>query len=225
MGSEFILTQGMGQKLEFAVRRNGGTAKDIEFLSAGDNFRLIKLLQTGKIRFTTTSTPPPSVPYDIDEMGNIHLTVVSNGFTPEEWNAYLECRGHNISPTFKELMSRAQEKPTIGVTYRVVIYPADKIADRDCNTRHVRFVAEQRGWAKPHWEVACLMRDILTDEQLDRMDLWSILVMHESIKDVTGDPRLVSLGQGDGGRWLRTYSDIPELNFGSESVNFAFVLS
>ncbi|MEK7092861.1 MAG: hypothetical protein AAB927_00070 [Patescibacteria group bacterium] len=44
MDGEFILTQGAGQKLEFAINRNGGGIVDIEWLSAGDNFKQVMLL-------------------------------------------------------------------------------------------------------------------------------------------------------------------------------------
>lgn len=50
MNSEFTLSQGAGQKLEFAVQRNGGTTEDIDYLSTGDNFRAVTLLRTGKVK-------------------------------------------------------------------------------------------------------------------------------------------------------------------------------
>ena len=48
--SEFTLSQGAGQKLEFAVQRNGGTPEDIDYLSTGENFRTVTLLRTGKAK-------------------------------------------------------------------------------------------------------------------------------------------------------------------------------
>ena len=48
MNSEFVLTQGAGQKLEFAVNRNGGSTTDMEWLSAGENFRSVSLLARGE---------------------------------------------------------------------------------------------------------------------------------------------------------------------------------
>jgi hypothetical protein len=54
MNSEFTLSQGAGQKLEFAVKRCGGTSEDIEYLSTGENFRLVTLLRTGKVRLVET---------------------------------------------------------------------------------------------------------------------------------------------------------------------------
>lgn len=50
MNSEFILSQGAGQKLEFAIRRNDGTTEDVDYLSAGENFRAVTLLRTGKAK-------------------------------------------------------------------------------------------------------------------------------------------------------------------------------
>ena len=48
MDGQFILTQGAGQKLEFAINRNGGGIDDIEWLSAGDNFKTVMMLARGE---------------------------------------------------------------------------------------------------------------------------------------------------------------------------------
>ncbi|MFA6273216.1 MAG: hypothetical protein WC673_01865 [Candidatus Paceibacterota bacterium] len=47
MNSEFVLTQGAGQKLEFAVNRNSGVTTDVDWLSAGENFKSVILLARG----------------------------------------------------------------------------------------------------------------------------------------------------------------------------------
>ncbi len=67
MNSEFILTQGAGQKLEFAVQRNGGTTTDIDWLSAGDNFKKVSLLARGQAGITIVEhiidlDAPPLIP-------------------------------------------------------------------------------------------------------------------------------------------------------------------
>jgi len=44
----FTLTQAVGQKLEFAINRNGGVPSDVEWLSTGDNFKKVCLLASGE---------------------------------------------------------------------------------------------------------------------------------------------------------------------------------
>lgn len=52
MNGSFVLTQGAGQKLEFAVNRKGGSAKDVDWLSTGDNFEVVRRLASGEYVLT-----------------------------------------------------------------------------------------------------------------------------------------------------------------------------
>jgi hypothetical protein len=44
----FDLTQGAGQKLEFALNRTGCGAKEVEWLSTGDNLQMVRRLASGE---------------------------------------------------------------------------------------------------------------------------------------------------------------------------------
>lgn len=55
MKSEFILTQGSGQKLEFAINRTEGDARDVEWLSTGNNFKMVRCLASGKYVLTSVA--------------------------------------------------------------------------------------------------------------------------------------------------------------------------
>lgn len=197
MNSEFTLSQGAGQKLEFAVRRCSGTQEDIDYLSTGENFRAVSLLRTGKAKLALVTNV-----WTVDDEGNIHFTLTSNGFTRERWESHLERRRWQISNHARQVLRRASEAPTSSVTYNIVVRPGKSISDSDRITKKIRAVAEKYGWLKPHWEVACLIRDAFTDEQLEQMGLWYIVTMHEPIKDSDGDPSLLSSDRDVGGRWL-----------------------
>jgi hypothetical protein len=212
MNSEFMLSQGAGHKLEFAVQRNGGTPEDIDYLSTGENFRAVSLLRTGKaklIEVTETGsegvvipTAPTTTAWTVDDEGNIRFLLTSNGFTSEQWEQHLERRGWRIGDYARQVLRRASEVPTNGVTYNIVVRPGKKISDSDRITKKIRAAADKKGWLKPHWEVACLIRDTFTDEQLEQMGLWYIVTMHEPIKDSGGGPRLLYSDRFGGGRWL-----------------------
>jgi hypothetical protein len=213
MNSEFMLSQGAGHKLEFAVQRNGGTPEDIDYLSTGENFRAVSLLRTGKAKLVEVTetgsegavipTAPTPTGWTVDDEGNIHFTLTSNGFTREQWEQHLECRGWRIGDYARQVLRRATKAPTNGVTYNIVVRPGKKISDSDRITKKIRAAADKKGWVKPHWEVACLIRDTFTDEQLEQMGLWYIVTMHEPIKDSDGGPSLLDSSRYDGGRWLR----------------------
>lgn len=233
MNSEFTLSQGAGQKLEFAVQRNGGTPEDIDYLSTGQNFRAVTLLRTGKAKLVEVTesgsegavipTAPTPTAWTIDDEGNIHFTVTSNGMTREQWEQHLERRGWRIGDYARQVLRRASEAPTNGVTYNIVVRPGKKISDSDHITKKIRAAADKKGWVKPHWEIACLIRDTFTDEQLEQMGLWYIVTMHEPIKDSDGDPRLLSSYRRDDGGWLSAYYGRPGDYWGGRG-GFAFVV-
>src|SRR3989344_1080127 len=145
MNSEFTLSQGAGQKLEFAVQRNGGTPEDIDYLSTGENFRTVTLLRTGKAKLVEVTesgsegvvipTAPTPTAWTVDDEGNIHFTLTSNGFTREQWEQHLERRGWRIGDYARQVLRRASEAPTNGVTYNIVVRPGKKISDSDRITK------------------------------------------------------------------------------------------
>ncbi|MBI2482429.1 MAG: hypothetical protein HYV76_02635 [Candidatus Vogelbacteria bacterium] len=212
MNSEFTLSQGAGQKLEFAIQRNGGTPEDVDYLSTGNNFRAVTLLRTGKAKLVEVTetgsemavipTAPTLPTWIVDNEDNIHFTLTSNGFTREQWEQHLERRGWRIGDYARQMLRRASEAPTDGVTYSIVVCPGKKISDSKRVTDNIRAAANKKGWLKPHWEVACLIRDTFTDEQLEQMGLWYIVTMHEPINDSDGDPSLLNANRRGDGRWL-----------------------
>ena len=233
MSGEFTLSQGAGQKLEFAVQRNGGTPEDIDYLSTGENFRAVSLLRTGKAKLVEVTetgsegavipTAPVPTSWTVDDEGNIHFTLTSNGFTREQWEQHLERRGWRIGDYARQVLRRASEAPTNGVTYNIVVRPGKKISDSDRITKKIRAAADKKGWLKPHWEGACLIRDMFTDKELEVMGLWYIVTMHEPIKDSVGDPFLLGSHRFDDGRWLYADYDGPGGRW-RDGGGFAFVV-
>lgn len=233
MNSEFRLSQCAGQKLEFAIQRNGGTTEDVDYLSTGENFHVVTLLRTGKAKLVEISesgsegvvirTAPTPVEWITDEEGNMHFTLTSNGMTSEQWEKHLESRDFRLSDPARNVLRRASENPTNGVDYHIVVRPSSKITLYDRITNKIRGHATKKGWKTPHWEVACLIRDTLTDEQLEKMDLWGIVTMHEPIADSDGGPDLLGSGRGDGGREFDATYDECDSEW-SDVVGFAFVV-
>lgn len=160
---------------------------------------------------------------EIDDEGNILFTLTSNGFTREQWESHLERHGWRIGDYARQVLNYATEVPTSGVTYNIVVRPGKKISDSDRITKKIRAAADKKGWLKPHWEVACLIRDTFTDEQLEQMGLWYIVVMHEPIKDSECDPRLLQSNRSDDGRWLYANYDRPD-SYWHVDGGFAFAV-
>ena len=150
----------------------------------------------------------------VDEDGNIHFTLVSNGYNPEQWIHHFETNGYNVSDHTRNILRRAVEASTNGRAYHIVVTPGRKICNSDRVTNNIRSTAEKKGWVKPHWEVAPLIRITFTDQQLDRMGFGGIVVMHEPIIDagncpnvltsnrMTGSHSLISSDGGPNSRWF-----------------------
>jgi len=165
----------------------------------------------------------------VDDEGNIHFTLTSNGRTKEQWetcfeNEKVDAAGkkYRLSDYAKNVLRRATEAPTTGVNYHIVVRPGSKISSNDRITNKIRAAADKKGWVKPHWEVSCLIRDTFTDDQLEQMGLWYIVTMHEPIES-DGVLGLLTPGRNGGGRWLHANVGRPG-SYWSDGGSFAFAV-
>lgn len=59
MNSTFAMSQGAGQKLEFAFQRNDGNTADLEWLSTGENLKSVILFARGEAELVIKVRPSP----------------------------------------------------------------------------------------------------------------------------------------------------------------------
>ncbi|MBU3934399.1 hypothetical protein KKC00_00280, partial [Patescibacteria group bacterium] len=121
-----------------------------------------------------------------EENGLIYFEVTSDGTTGPQWIERLEKEGFRLSKWAKDVLNSPEFKPTSGTTYRIAILKGTLFTDRDRITKKIRAEAERRKLAKPNAEVACLIREMFSDEELETMGLWWIVVFHEPIRDSDG---------------------------------------
>jgi hypothetical protein len=96
----------------------------------------------------------------------------------------------------------------------------------DCPiTKNIHAEADRRVLIKPNAEVACLIRESFSDEDIEAMGLWWIMVMHEPIKDSTSDPGLLGATREFGGRCLGVYCGGGPDSAWHPAHGFAFVVS
>jgi hypothetical protein len=110
------------------------------------------------------------------------------------------------------------------VTTEIAILKGMLFEDKDRITSNIRDLATQRKLTTPNAEVACLIRENFSDEDIEAMGLIWIVAMHEPIKDSDGAPDLLSASRGGGGRWLSTYDGRPGDRWARGS-GFAFAVS
>jgi len=159
-----------------------------------------------------------------EEANVIYFSVISDGTTGEEWVKRLSSKGFRVSASAKQLLRSPRFLPTNGVATEVAVLKGPLFNDNDLVTSKIRAEAKKRQLLPPSVEVACLIREKFTDEELEAMGLWGLVVMHEPIKDSDGCPDLLSAGRSGDGRWLCADYGGPARRWGRGS-GFAFAVS
>lgn len=158
------------------------------------------------------------------EKGVIYFSVTSDGTTGEEWIKRLESKGFNVSDYAKNLLLSKEFKPTSGIITNVAVLKGRFFADEDRITKKIRAEADNRKWGKSNPEIACLIREKFTDEDIEAMGLIWIIVMHEPINNSDGDPRLLVASRSGDGCWLDACYGDPGSRW-DRGDGFAFVVS
>ena len=159
-----------------------------------------------------------------EQDGVIYLSVTSDGTTGPEWIARLKKRGYRVSDYAKSVLCSKDFKPTSGVTTEIAILKGMLFEDSNRITKKIRAEVESRKLTKPNAEVACLIRENFSDEEIEAMDLYWIVAMHEPIKDSVGGPELLGADRDGGGSWLGADYGRPG-GWWNRSDGFAFVVS
>ena len=159
-----------------------------------------------------------------EQDGVIYFSVTSDGTTGEQWIKRLEDKGFRFVDYAKSVLRSADFKPTSGVTTEVAVLKGMLFEDNDRITKKIRAEADKRKLLKPNAELACLIRLKFTDKEIEAMGLWYIVAMHEPIKGSDGDPGLLEVDRGGGGRWLGAYDGRPGLTWRC-AYGFAFAVS
>ena len=69
------MSQGAGQKLEFAFQRNDGTTSDLDWLSTGDNLKSVSLLARGEAELVLKIKPTPEPEIVIDSVVRMNRSI------------------------------------------------------------------------------------------------------------------------------------------------------
>lgn len=196
-------------------------------LTVGQINAIVKKLggYEGALRFLRgeTSVVEPERKW-LEHNGVIYLSVTSDGTTGPEWIARLEKKGFRVSDYAKSVLCSKDFKPTSGVTTEIAILKGMLFEDSNRVTKKIRTEAESRKLIKPNAEIACLIREKFSDEEIETMGLYWIVAMHEPIKDSDGDPGLLYVNRNDDGSWLDTDYGRPDSRW-SRGCGFAFVVS
>lgn len=146
---------------------------------------------------------PPCSYHELD--GVVYFTLISNGTTGKEWIKRLEGKGYYVCDFAKSLLRSPNFIPTDKVRYEIAVLKSMLFADKDRTTKNIRAEADKRNLIQPNAEIACLIREKFTDEEIEAMGLWGIVAMHEPIEDSVGYPDLLGADRDGYGRRLGAY--------------------
>ncbi len=211
----------------------------VEFIgSIGKAAALVALKMTVAQRQSWIGMPPeqfarvlandvfvPWVPRWYEKQGVIYFKVTSDGTTGEKWIKRLEKKGFRIDHHAKSALRSPDFKPTSGVTTEIAVHRIILFE----GSSHI--ISEFRSWAiteqkrsVPDPEVACLIRESFSDEDMETMGLTWIVPIHFTVEGSDGDRFLLSSDRQSGGRLLKTFSAIDHSNLNSYG-GFALAVS
>ena len=172
------------------------------------------------------------------ENGVIYFSVTSNGKTGKEWIEHLKDERYHIDGDAKDLLLSKAFNPTSGVTTEIAILTRTSLLRpkylMGFTTSDIINEAAILKFVKPNAEVACLIREMISDKEMGAMGFRYITVMHEAYelhnsKNATYAPghhyfMYLGLTSESGGHEL-TASDIhPESHTFAMHDGFAFVV-
>ncbi len=156
--------------------------------------------------------------------GVIYFSVTSDGTTGPEWINRLDQKGFRLNQYSKSVLNSVDFKSTTGVTTEIAVLKGMLFSDENRTTKKIRAEADQRKLGKPNAEVGCLIRENFSDEQIEAMNLWGIIAMHDPINDSDGDPLLLGAYRDNDGRRLNAYFVSPGHGW-DRGNGFAFAVS
>lgn len=150
--------------------------------------------------------------------------VTSYGTTGKKWIGRLQKKECTVSDQAQDILRKKAFVDTNGKTYKSVVVFGHEFEDEERITANIREKAKKRGYVTPPAELAPNLREMISNEEMEKMDILALIVMHEPIKDSGGDPRLLVLGRYGDSRWLRAYCGSPGYEW-DRKIGFVFLLS
>lgn len=150
--------------------------------------------------------------------------IITDGRTGEDFIWTLRKNGYRVSDWARDVLRNPAFVTSSSVTYRSVVIKGEEFSDSERSSKNIRAEAKKSGYLTPPAELAPYLREILSDEETRKMNLWWLVNMHEPIKDSEGTPRLFDVSRRVDGLWLHaSYDDNPAGGWFHEA-GFVFLL-
>ena len=130
-----------------------------------------------------------------EEDGVIYFSVTSDGTTGEDWIERLSRTDVRIGVHAKQMLRSPDFKPTNGMTTEVAVLKGMLFNAQNRTTKNIRSKAKKRKLSNPNAELACLIREQFTDNEIEAMGLENIMTMHEPLPTFCRDLNLLFAGR------------------------------
>ncbi|MGB4834167.1 MAG: hypothetical protein WBP40_04005 [Candidatus Moraniibacteriota bacterium] len=170
--------------------------------------------------------------YKTDKHGRILVTLTGRGWTNEEWSKHGETGGMNFTKWARDILGKPDynEKHRLepGKQYTVALMFGKKefVTDAERTTANLRIRGE-RDYGKSNdlrGELTLLLREAISDEQLERWDIYYIAVLHEPILASDGNPYILASGRYVDGQQVGAFCAGPGISWIGGGA-FAFPVS
>lgn len=155
------------------------------------------------------------------------LKLTATGLTGKKWIKRLEKGGYEVSEYAKSILLSPEFDEAVhskGIEYTVGIVPQTELGlGKYVSTAEIKSYAKSKGWLMPTLEIALLVREALSDEDIEALGVWYVAALHEPIKDSGGGPSVLGARRDDGGRWLYAFWGNPVGQWRTDGA-FAFLV-
>lgn len=151
------------------------------------------------------------------------FTVTSDGRKSSEIPEFLHQQGSHVGNYAKSVIEHPDYVITEGITYILGVLFGDEFTDNSRTNKNIRKKAGYRGWSAPPAETAHLSRVKISDETLNQMGLWRLVMMHEPIVDSNGNLSLLTLTRSGDGQWLGARCGRPDFGW-NRNDGFGFLV-
>lgn len=179
------------------------SSEDMEVLHAGYLTDLMQAIKQGVVplreEFHKLVGLGPL--FKTDKHGRILITITGLGLTGQEWLARMEVAKFNPTKWARDILTRpdydAKHRLEAGKQYTVALMFGKKEFDTDAERTTANLRARgERDYGKSEnlrGELVLLLREAISDEQLEHWGIWYIAVLHEVIIDSDGNSLILEL--------------------------------
>ncbi|MFZ4631648.1 MAG: hypothetical protein ACOYL8_00395 [Patescibacteria group bacterium] len=134
----------------------------------------------------------------------VYVNLVSFGLTGQQWIEKFESEGRKLSSEVKTVLNSKEFIPTAGVIYELIIILGKHFEYGERTISTVREFAYSSGFFKARLEVACLLRNFVSDDKAKEMCIHSLsIVSTHAGKDFT---RILGFDVDESPNSLKSYS-------------------